>query len=106
MGQKRTQNIIDKQIGAYLANFEKQLLGKVQRLCTGRLDQLIEQEDRLARSADNMNREIERTRNLVEGANRFAERLDFRIQTSYFIFALLGGVTGAGFFYLLLVWIG
>lgn len=96
MGQKRTQNIMDEQIGVYLANFEKDLLDKIDGQLTERLDTLNESEESFKQSVRDANK----------SANKIGRKADHlgRSITAYVVgYGLLSSMVG-GFITFLLLW--
>lgn len=98
MGQKRTQNIIDQKIGAYLASFETELLGKIDRVVTERLDYLIDKEKSLQQTAESVEQSSEK-------AARSLDNFQGRIGLYVLGLCALSGVIGGLVVFLLLLWL-
>jgi hypothetical protein len=98
MGQKRTQNIIDEQIWRYLADFEYELLERVNGKIVHRMDALLEKEEEFKLTLREGHRHAERTSNAIEG---------FKTHISLYVFAigLLGGIAGGIIAAALLTWL-
>jgi hypothetical protein len=96
MGQKRTQNTIDKAIGEYLIKFEKHLIGTIDRRLTDRLDTLQKTEKDLKKTVQRSTRAARRTEEAV---------VDFELKIYLNILAVTfaGGMLG-GLFMFLMVW--
>lgn len=88
MGQKRTQNILDKKIGTYLAGFEKDVLAKIDERLTDRLDKITATEKELKTS-------LEKSVQIVEKSQRAAERYQWNITLQDLLFGVIGGAIGA-----------
>lgn len=89
MGQKRTQNIIDEKIGAYLANFEQEVLAKIDRQLTARLDTLAKKEDQFGRDIREM-REI--ARDLGRTYGNFQRHITVYLVGLSLVSSMIGGV--------------
>jgi hypothetical protein len=66
MGQKRTQNIIDEEIGQYLARFEQEVLGKIEHRFISRIDELDEREEKLLSEFNSLEKWSSEIRNYVK----------------------------------------
>jgi|SRR5699024_530453 len=99
MGQKRTHNILDKEIGQFIANFEKRTLNKLDGKITDRLDKVIEGEKALEST-------IKRSLEITETNRQFVEKYEMKTTLNHLLAGALGGAIGAMVVVLCLVWAG
>lgn len=99
MGQKRTHNIIDEEIGQFVANFEKRTLARLDEKVTDRLDKIIEGEQALEQA---INRAVE----ITETNRQFVEKYEMKMTLNYLLVGMLGGGIGGLIVLLLWTWVG
>lgn len=66
MGQKRTQNIIDEKIGQYLADFEQEVLAKIERRFIARINELDKREEQILSEFNNLKKWSKQIRDYVK----------------------------------------
>jgi nitrate/nitrite-specific signal transduction histidine kinase len=66
MGQKRTQNIIDEKIGQYLADFEQEVLTKIERRFIARINELDKREEQILSEFNNLKKWSKQIRDYVK----------------------------------------
>lgn len=66
MGQKRTQNIIDEKIGQYLADFEQEVLTKIERRFIARINELDKREEQILSEFNSLKKWSKQIRNYVK----------------------------------------
>lgn len=96
MGQKRRHNILDEEIGQFIANFEKRTLGKLDEKITDRLDKIIEGEKALKST-------LERSEEITETNRQFVEKYEMKMTLNYLLVGALGGAIG-GLLMFFLMW--
>lgn len=100
MGQKRTQNIIDEQIGHYLADFEKKLISKVDRDITSHLRQIKEQNKNFIAGAHNANIAVEELERVM---GKYKSTIGWKMKLEAGAVGLLAGAVG-GLLMFFLMW--
>lgn len=99
MGQKRRHNILDEEIGQFIANFEKRTLAKLDGKITDRLDKVIEGEKALKST-------LERSEEITEINRQFVEKYEMKMTLNYLLVGVLGGGIGGLIVLLLWTWVG
>jgi hypothetical protein len=100
MGQKRTQNVIDKQIGKYLANFERDLLARVDERITDRMDMIIAQGKDIQRHRNEIEEEREAIKESIRGHRQHLDksaRFFNNFRASFSMYAIFGCLIGGAF---------
>ena len=103
MGQKRIQNIIDENVGTYLADFEREVLTKMAQKMGERRQIIDASNERLTKAADRAEQTIQRTEQAANYVNQSVEHFATYISLYIFGAALTGGVIG-GLVMFLLMW--